>query len=330
MFWKYVLSVHKGMIMRPSVVKMTTAFIICFLTSSVLCHAQKNGDETPPQPERVVKKTNDNVNLVFTYYGGTKGKESVPVILLHDLDGNRKDYTAFAAYLQKSYGCAVIVPDLRGHGESTQTVTNVTIDRSKFRKQDYLTFNEDISTCFRYLRDEVNNKGNANIDQLCLIATGYLGINATAWTLEDYSYQPVGGKKQGQFVKGLVLISPRKSIKGFGITTLIKLPLFTGKGAKPLPMMLAIGEGNDRSYRDGLAIYKSLERTRPKVADIPDVAEYFKKQSIFLRDYPESAGAGLLSPNSGNNLGVEIAKFIRYKIVAKSDQMPWVNYQKSE
>ena len=53
-------------------------------------------------------------------------------------------------------------------------------------------------------------------------------------------------------------------------------------------------------------------------------------QSIFLRDYPESAGAGLLSPNSGNNLGVEIAKFIRYKIVAKSDQMPWVNYQKSE
>lgn len=302
-----------------------------FFTVSVSASAQDDDKKKEiPKPEKLTLPTSDNVNLVCNYFGGTKEKESVPVILLHDLEGRKEVFTPFALYLQRSFGCAVIVPDLRGHGESTKTVDNQTVDVSKFKKNDYATFNEDISTCFRYLRDEVNNKGECNIDMLCVMATGYIGINATAWTLEDYSYRPLGGKKQGQFVKGLVLLSPRKSIKGFSITSLLKSPLFSGKGATPLPLLIAIGDADEKSYRDGKSIYTSLSRTRPKVEDIADAVERYKKLSIWLGDYQGSSGTGMLDPSSRTKLEVFIARFIQYKIVANSEELPWVNYKKEE
>ena len=283
-----------------------------------------------PKPEKLVLKTTDNVNLICNYFGGTKKKETVPIILLHDLKGSKEEFTPFAKYLQKSFGMAVIVPDLRGHGESTKTVTNQTVDISKFKKNDYATFNEDISTCFRYLRDEVNNEGKCNIDMLCVLASGYVGINAMSWTLEDYSYQPLGGKKQGQFVKGLVLLSPRKSIKGYSTAQLLKNPLFSGRGATPVPVLIAIGDGNDKSYREGKSMYTTLARTRPKHDDIADATERYKKLSIWLGDYENSAGTGMLDPRNRTKLEVFIARFIQFKIIANSDEMPWVSYAKEE
>lgn len=283
-----------------------------------------------PKPEKLTLKTKDNVNLVCNYFGSTNEKEAVPVILLHDLEGSKEEFTPFAIYLQNSFGCAVIVPDLRGHGESTKTVTNEVIDVSKFKKADYALFNEDISTCFRYLRDEVNNKGECNIDMLCVLGTGYVGINAMAWTLVDYSYQPLRGKKQGQFVKGLVLLSPRKSIKGYSATQILKDPLFTGRGATPVPVLIAAGNGDEKSYRDAKSIHRTLERTRPNHDDIPDAAERFKKMSLWFGDYEGSAGAAMLDPRNRTKLEIFIARFIQYKIVAVAEELPWVNYKKKE
>lgn len=284
-----------------------------------------------PAPKRIVLKTNDRVNLVCNFFGGTKKKETVPVILLHDIGGRKEEYTPFALYLQKSFGHAVIVPDLRGHGESTKTVTNQTIDVSKFKKADYATFNEDISTCFRYLRDEVNNKGECNLDMLCLVSAGYISINAAAWTLEDYSYPPLGGKKQGQFVKAVVMLSPRKSIKGFSIVQILKHPLFSGKGVAPIPVLIAIGEDDDdKSLRDGKSIYQTLSRTRPKYKEIADPVERFKKLSIWLGEYKNASGTQMLNPKNRTKLEVFIARFIQYKIVAYTDELPWVDYSKEE
>ena len=74
-----------------------------------------------PQPEDITLTTEDGVKLAVTYYAGTKGKDSIPVILLHGYGflESRKDYAGLAPYLQDELGCAVIVPDLRGHGDST-------------------------------------------------------------------------------------------------------------------------------------------------------------------------------------------------------------------
>ncbi|MDR1383950.1 MAG: alpha/beta fold hydrolase [Planctomycetaceae bacterium] len=63
----------------------------------------------------------DGVILSATYYPGTDGKESAPVVLLHDKGGNRRDFDALVAQLL-SDGKAVLVPDLRGHGKSKEKI----------------------------------------------------------------------------------------------------------------------------------------------------------------------------------------------------------------
>ena len=64
-------------------------------------------------------RTGDGLELALTYYPGTKGKQTIPVVLLHGWKQSRNDYKDLAPALQK-LGYAVIVPDLRGHGESTR------------------------------------------------------------------------------------------------------------------------------------------------------------------------------------------------------------------
>ena len=89
-------------------------------------------------PEKVTLNAPD-MTLTATYFPGPKGKDSVPVVLLHMFKRNRNDYDALAKYLQ-SQGHAVLVPDLRGHGDSTtKTIagTSETLDPQKFTKTDY-------------------------------------------------------------------------------------------------------------------------------------------------------------------------------------------------
>ena len=98
-------------------------------------------DEEEPQPPEDIDLASrlDSANgdtppldLKVTYYAGTKGQESIPVIIVHGFDAkegketihhSRKDFTGaqgLAAFLQQQLGCAVVVPDLRGFGESIE------------------------------------------------------------------------------------------------------------------------------------------------------------------------------------------------------------------
>ena len=94
--------------------------MITLLTSS-LAVAEEEVPEPPPKPRSVELTTKDGVRLNAIYYEGTEGETTVPVIVLHDWkqkeDG--KTYETLAEYLQ-SKGYAVILPDLRGHGDSTR------------------------------------------------------------------------------------------------------------------------------------------------------------------------------------------------------------------
>lgn len=91
-----------------------------------------------PKPEIVELETKDGVKLTCTWFppeGAGKpakpdgkataptaqptsgGKTTAPFILLHDWDRSRTDLLNFGRFLQVA-GHAVIVPDLRGHGDS--------------------------------------------------------------------------------------------------------------------------------------------------------------------------------------------------------------------
>src|SRR5258708_3431888 len=61
--------------------------------------AQEQAKISPP--EELSLETKDGVVLRCTYFPGTKGKESVPVVLLHPFKGNRHNFATLPTYLQE-------------------------------------------------------------------------------------------------------------------------------------------------------------------------------------------------------------------------------------
>ena len=102
---------------------------LCFLSISSASFGKSDENSqtsfSPGQP-RVLGRddsmvTQDGVILSVTYYPGAKGKDSIPVVLLHEKNGSSKDFDTLVPELVKQ-GMAVLVPDLRGHGESTKRI----------------------------------------------------------------------------------------------------------------------------------------------------------------------------------------------------------------
>ena len=72
----------------------------------------------------------------------------------------------------------------------------------------------DIEACKRFLLRE-NNEGELNIELLTVVAAGEMGaVIGLNWVAMDWSWPILPGRKQGQDVKALVLLSPGQSFKG--------------------------------------------------------------------------------------------------------------------
>ena len=68
--------------------------------------------------EELQLETSDGIRIAAWYYPAAEGsKADATVILVHDLDGSHETVDTLARSLQVA-GCAVVAPDLRGHGES--------------------------------------------------------------------------------------------------------------------------------------------------------------------------------------------------------------------
>ncbi len=106
-----------------------------------------------------------------TYYPGLKGRETVPIVLLHGWKQSRSEYKALALALQK-LGYAAIVPDLRGHGESTRVKggrKDEPLDAAKMPPSQFgLMVTQDMMAVKKFLW-RTNNAGELNIDKLCVV-----------------------------------------------------------------------------------------------------------------------------------------------------------------
>ncbi len=176
-------------------------------------------EEKPIEPEPIKLVTGDGMQLTATWYASKQGKEAVPVVLLHGLDGSRTDYHALATYLHaKGDGYAVLVPDLRGHGDSkirrgfAAPLKATTMSAVEFARM--VTF--DMLRLKSFLLQK-NNAGELNIEKLVVVGADMGASVATIFARMDWSIPPQGNKKQGQDIKVLVLISPQWTTKGLSM-----------------------------------------------------------------------------------------------------------------
>jgi pimeloyl-ACP methyl ester carboxylesterase len=267
-----------------------------------------------PEPEVISLTTKDNLNLKATFYGGTKGKESVPIVILHDYEGNRNQFDGLARSLQ-SLGHAVLVPDLRGHGESTQYRTfggrgGGELDASRFRRGDFANIRLDLAAV-RHFLVEKNNAEELNLNKLCVIGAGMGATMALNWALVDWSWPPLATGKQGQDIKGLVLLSPETNFKGITVEKALQHPALRSK----VSVLLMVGGGNRSAAREADRIFQRLEPYHK--------AERPEDKDLFQLELNTSLQGTRLITARGLRVPATIAQFIEFRLVRQD--YPWLD-----
>lgn len=285
----------------------------------------RQGEEIEiPAPEQISLITDDRLTLQATFYPGVdaanRGKEIVPVILLHGYKGNRNDLADLATTLQtqmsadeKPVGHAVIVPDLRGHGESIHIEGRPRpLEVDRLRPEDFKNMVRfDLEAVKKFLMSK-NNAGELNIEKLCVVGADMGAVVAANWAATDWSWPVLAGQKQGRDVQAIALLSPPRDFKGLNIYQAIEHPALQ----RNLSILITVGEGNQRSLTDAKSVHARLEKTHLE----PPAAEAATLKTLFFDPKPTSLqGTKML----GERLGVEenLQQFITLRLVNRP--FPW-------
>lgn len=263
--------------------------------------------EEIPKPEELVLTTGDGVELAVTYYPPIKpGKEVVPVVLLHQFKGSRRDYVELAVALQNA-GHAVILPDLRGHGRSTSVVGStqrIEADRLTPTQLQRMVV-DDMEYVNRFLWDR-NNAGDFNVNKLCLVGAEMGASVALLYAARDWDVRPYGAMQLGQFVKGLVLISPEWSFKGLTVQPAMRHP-----GVRSEISVLVIAGGRKQpAVRESKRLFDMFKPHHPD----PPANRVAEDKDLFYAELDTALqGTDML----GQNLKLEqyIAQFINLRLV---------------
>ncbi len=280
----------------------------------------KEDEEALPEPEDLTLETQDGVTLHCTYYGGLKGKKVVPIMMVHGWLGSRADFTALASTLQKR-NCAVLVADLRGHGESKSIkLPNgevKTIDAEKMRAQDIERMAVDLEAMKKFLLKK-NNSGDVNIESLGIVAAGVGCIVALRWTLMDWSAKVLPSYKQGQDVKALVLLSPIQTFKGVHAREALVHPIIRSR----LSILIIVGREDSKSLQEAKRVHQAFAAYHTTKAPA-DPEERFQKTHDFemLEEATSLQGTDLIKKELRTPM--EIVTFIGWRLNAKQADYVW-------
>jgi hypothetical protein len=206
------------------------------LVAAVAAPAAAQKDDTK---EDVRFVTVDNVEIIGTYYKGTKGKNSPCVLMLHALfsDRNKTNWDKLARQIQKQFGYAVLTFDFRGHGQSTnvtpsfwQHVFNTqnikgakaskqTIDVKEFSANYFPAFVNDVVAARLFL-DQKNDASECNSGNIVVVGAQDGASIGLLWIASEWGRNPTpqnplfplappmgGGKVAGGDVKAAVWLS---------------------------------------------------------------------------------------------------------------------------
>jgi pimeloyl-ACP methyl ester carboxylesterase len=286
-------------------------------------------DKKPAEPEETTLLTGDNLELAMTYYPGGKGKQTIPIVLLHGWKQSRNEFKGLAPALQK-LGYAVVVPDLRGHGGSTRIKgarKEDSIDVAKmttpaqFSRQSALMVTQDMVAVKDFLWDR-NNAGELNIDKLCVVGAemgASVALDFAAYDAVGYGKGTVfyGPLKLARFVKALVLISPKWSFPGLPLRPATGNPVVQSDVA----MMILVGKQDPAALREAKNLYRAFEKFHPEPTgnDAQDIRE---KRTLWLIPLDTKLqDTKLLDPQFG--VADNIAAFIYYRLVKSDESKDW-------
>jgi pimeloyl-ACP methyl ester carboxylesterase len=274
--------------------------------------AKKKGDDKP-KFEDVTLTTKDGVFLRCSYYPGADTKTTVPIMVLHGWGSSRSELHPFALYLQ-SLKHAVLVPDLRGHGRSTQQRNprpgepDLEIKADKMRRPEIERMGLDVEACKQFLMEK-NNAGELNIEQLGVVGFEFGALLAVNWAAVDWSVRSLPAYKMGQDVKALALISPPRKFQGITTQKALNQPDVRAR----LSVLIVAGADDAGAIGDAKRMYNGLERFHTN-----------KNERDLIPYWPETSLQGVQLLNArGFNVPRTIAIFINERLVKKAELFTW-------
>ncbi len=238
--------------------------LLCGLNGIVRAQDEEDPKNELPPVESHILETKDGVFLHVKFYPGTKGKDAIPIIMLHSMlnvSANSAVYTNLAQNIQKHMGHAVIVPDLRGHGKSVAQRNprdindRLEIEREKFTKAHFGSVIQDVEACKTFLRTK-NDEGLLNLEKLTVVGSDITAIVALNWAALDWNKPGKGLIRNGQDVKALILLTPLQSHKGLTPQPGLIHPTVRQK----LNIMIIAGAQNSQYYSESKRIHNQLTR----------------------------------------------------------------------
>lgn len=254
--------------------------------------------------------TDDGVAIKFSYYPGG-AEEAVPVILLHGGGGKRDDLRSVAEYLQ-AQGHAVVLPDLRGHGESTEQTrggqTFALSDKTQNRNDIMAMAFHDVTMLCNFLVEENNDKA-VNLNKLCIVGVDMGAIVALNFTAKNYMEKDYRNQPRGKHVKALVLVSPPRAYRGAAYADAVKQPPFKGE----VTTLIAVGaEGAaERSAA------QQLESILAKYAESGPTKDDKEKRVLYAA-LPTKLQAAQLLSTPDTKLSPAVDGFIKKNLVEKN------------
>lgn len=276
--------------------------------------AGKPGGKKPEKPpmQTLDLPTADGVKLRAFYFPSDVGKAAVPVIVVHEWQGQASPYAGLVRKLS-DLGCAVIVPELRGHGASRQLMTPAgprTLEVAKMSRPDVLAMVKvDLEAVKKFLVQE-NNAERLNLNALALIGVGEGAIVSAQWSVGDLNFPSIGAIKQGQDVKLLVLVSPVRTHKGVSLEDTLNDPLLAS-----LPFLIVVGESS-RQMGDAERVFKRLETAKKRLS---------RGEAIGLEFAPFATSfTGHALVNDDPKVIPKIASFLEAALINNAARIPWV------
>lgn len=310
--------------------KPVSHLLLSFIFSLASTSFALGQTKPPPAPISLELKTIDGVLLYATYYGSTQGRHAPIAVLIGDKSKSRAILEPLALHLQSPrpstedadnkadpLSWAVLAVDLRGQGDSVhqqrpnsqpQDLSNLQLSRAVLTAMVQL----DMEAVRRELVDR-NDTGEINLNRLAYVGVGMGALVATNAAAVDWSVQKLNASKQGEDVKGLVLISPPWNIKGVGMLNALRQPGVRSEVAT----LLLYGKENRRSAADAERIYKQLEKGHPDSGS----EETDSLPSLFKVGGPSSLKGSAWLKENGQNAEQVISQFLDQHVAGPD--LPW-------